>query len=400
MGREDFYLYTAPIFAIYLGAISGNDALRLCALNVAELDEREARRLFVASLTPAPSSHFLEDKSEAARLFGFALAQEESGVDRQVVVHSFLESVRSLALAKTEARARVYESISSSLGALFILPLFFLFLWALGVVAIDGISLAAVVLSIAAAMGLYAIYVTPKDVSLAKAYSWAFPAAISTGLLAAYIATPPLFFLAAGFLLYGWLVATSRLWWFKIRGEIAPMLRSAAALLKEGAPPDVITGRLSDRFKIAQKIAYGYFVPSKYFILARGMYRAITEAGGSTAIRAVEHIQTLIDLETQTVKKMLKLAGAYFALFTFAVLVLAYSISTAVKTLGGIDVGGYIPFLSPPPLEEVRQMLSITMATIIALYATVFLAPLGLHNSLTLGGAAGLLANLALGYLF
>jgi hypothetical protein len=120
MRREDFYISAAaPIFATYIGVTSGNEALKHASFNTAELDEVESRRLFVASLMPTPSTQFIEDREEAARQFGYALAQEEAGVERQILVHSFLESMKAVAVAKTEAKARLYESVASSLGLYF-----------------------------------------------------------------------------------------------------------------------------------------------------------------------------------------------------------------------------------------------------------------------------------------
>ncbi len=387
---EDFYIATAPIFATYLGAMSGSEALKYCSLNAAELNEREARRLFMASLTPNPSKYFLEEKSEAARLFGLALAQEEAGVDKYVLVSSFLDSARAIAIAKTEARIKTYESIISSMGALFVLPLFFLFLWAIGILTVDYLWLLAAVLTPVTAIGLYGMWITPWDINPLRAYGRGLLLGLPVAVLFSLI-SPPLFFLALGGVLYLWLFAKGRLWWFKIREEVPPLLRAAAAMLREGAPPDVLIGQLSAKFKVAGKIAYGYFMPSRYFTLARSMYRAITEAGGATALKAVEYVQTLTDLETQVLKKMSKLAAVYISLFTIAVLVVAYSIATAVEVLHAAEVSGYMPFFTPPPESEVKWVVSTTMALVTGLYISTFMAPLGLHKSLTLGGVVALL---------
>ncbi|WP_309544031.1 hypothetical protein [Pyrobaculum aerophilum] len=267
--REDFYITAAPIFATYLGVLSGNEALKYTALNTAELNEAESRRLFVASLMPTPSAVFLEDKSEIVRQYGFALAQEEAGVDRAILVHSFLESTRAVAMAKTEAKMKLYESLTNSMGALFLLPLFLLFLWAVGVLTTDPLLLIALIFGITAAMGAVAVASTPRDLSLWKTYEWSLPLGLAAGALVGLFASPPAAFLAFGLSALAWLKAKDRLWWFRIRQEVPPMLRAAAAMLKEGAPPDLIIARLSGRFRVAAKVAYGYFIPSRYFALAR-----------------------------------------------------------------------------------------------------------------------------------
>jgi len=388
MKKEDFYISAAPIFATYIGVSSGNEALKHTSFNTAELDEAESRRLFVASLMPAPSTQFMEDKDEAARQFGFALAQEEAGVDRHILVHSFLESMKAIAVAKVESKARMYESINSSLGSLFLLPLFFLFLWSIGIFDTDPTLLLGIVFGMTGALAAIALAASPFDLNLPRTYEWAIPLGLTAAALAGLF-HPPAAFLAFGAVAYLWLYFKDRLWWFGIRREVPPMLRSAAAMLKEGAPPDLIIGRLIGRYRVAAKIAYGYFIPSKYFVLAKAMYRAVVEAGGAAAVKAVEYIQTIIDIETSTIKKMTRQAAAYFTLFIMAVVVVAFAISSAAKELSSAEMG-YIPLLSPPPYEEVRAILSMAMALIAASYVTIFMAPEGIHKSALLGGIAGI----------
>ncbi len=387
MKKEDFYISAAPIFATYIGVSSGNEALKHTSFNTAELDEVESRRLFVASLMPTPSTQFIEDKDETARQFGYALAQEEAGVERQILVHSFLESMKAVAVAKVESKTRMYESINSSLGSLFLLPLFLLFLWAIGIFDADPTILLALVFGMTAALAAVALFASPFDLNLLRTYEWSIPlglaAAAVTGLFNA-----PAAFAAFGTVAYLWLYFKDRLWWFGIRREVPPMLRSVAAMLKEGAPPDLIIGRLIGRYRVAAKIAYGYFIPSKYFVLAKAMYRAIVEAGGAAAVKAVEYIQSIIDIETSSIKKMTRQATAYFALFIAAVIVLAIAVSSAVKQLSSAELG-YMPLLAPPPYEEVRTVLAIAMALIAASYITIFMAPEGIHKSALIGGAAG-----------
>jgi len=387
MKKEDFYISAAPIFATYIGVTSGNEALKHASFNTAELDEVESRRLFVASLMPTPSTQFIEDREEAARQYGYALAQEEAGVDRQILVHSFLESMKAVAVAKVEAKARMYESINSSLGSLFLLPLFPLFLWAIGIFDADPILLLGMVFGMTGALAAVALFASPMDVSLPRTYEWSIPLGLAAAAMAGLF-NAPVAFAAFGAVAYLWLYFKDRLWWFGIRREVPPMLRSAAAMLKEGAPPDLIIGRLIGRYRVAAKIAYGYFIPSKYFVLAKAMYRAVVEAGGAAAVKAVEYIQTIIDIETSTIKKMTRQAAAYFALFITAVIVVAFAISSAAKELSSAELG-YIPLLSPPPYEEVRAIIATAMSLIAASYITIFMAPEGIHKSALLGGIAG-----------
>jgi hypothetical protein len=394
MRREDFYISTAPIFATYIGVTSGNEALKHTSFNTAELDEVESRRLFVASLMPTPSTQFIEDKNETARQFGYALAQEEAGVDRQILVHSFLESMKAIAVAKTESKARMYESINSSLGAVFLLPLFLMFLWAIGIFDADPTLLLGMVFGMTAALAAVALMSSPIDVNMLRTYEWSIPLGLAAAALFGLFNAPSAF-AAFGAVAYLWLYLKDRLWWFGIRREVPPMLRSAAAMLKEGAPPDLIIGRLIGRYRVAAKIAYGYFIPSKYFVLAKAMYRAVVEAGGAAAVKAVEYIQSIIDIESSTIKKMARQAAAYFALFITAVIVLAFAISSAVKQLSSAELG-YMPLLAPPPYEEVRAVLSMAMALIAASYVTVFMAPEGIHKSALLGGIAGVALQQAL----
>jgi len=387
MRREDFYISTAPIFATYIGVSSGNEALKYASFNTAELDEVESRRLFVASLMPTPSTQFIEDKEESARQFGYALAQEEAGVERQILVHSFLESMKAIAVAKTEAKARLYESINSSLGSLFLLPLFLLFLWAVGVFDADPTLLLALVFGMTGALAAVALKSSPMDVNLLRTYEWSIPLGLAAAALVGLLNAPAAF-AAFGAVAYLWLYLKDRLWWFGIRREVPPMLRSTAAMLKEGAPPELIIGRLIGRYRVAAKIAYGYFIPSRYFVLAKAMYRAVVEAGGAAAVKAVEYIQTIIDIETSTIKKLVRQAAAYFTLFTVAVLVVAFAISSAAKQLSSAELG-YMPLLAPPPYEEVKSIIATAMSLIAASYITIFMAPEGIHKSALIGGIAG-----------
>jgi hypothetical protein len=393
MRREDFYISTAPIFATYLGVTSGNEALKYASFNTAELDEAESRRLFVASLMPTPSSQFIEDREEAARQFGYALAQEEAGVDRQILVHSFLESVKSIAVAKTEAKARLYESVTSSLGAIFLLPLFLMFLWAIGIFDVDPALLLALIFGMTAAMAAVALIASPIDLNMWRTYGWSIPLGLAAAA-AVGIFNAPAAFAVFGAVTYLWLYLKDRLWWFGIRREVPPMLRSVAAMLKEGAPPELILGRLIGRYRVAAKIAYGYFIPSRYFALAKAMYRAIVEAGGAAAVKAVEYIQSVIDVESSSVKRMTRQAAAFFALFIAAVVVVAFAVSSASKQLSSSV--SYMPLLSPPPYDEIRTILITAMSLIAASYVAIFMAPEGVHKSALLGGAVGLALQQAL----
>jgi hypothetical protein len=315
-------------------------------------------------------------------------------VDRQILVHSFLESMKAIATAKVESRVRLYESINSSLGSLFLLPLFFLFLWAIGIFNADPTLLLGMVFGMTASLAAVALIASPMDLNLLRTYEWSIPLGIAAAALAGLL-YPPSAFAAFGAVAYLWLYFKDRLWWFGIRREVPPMLRSTAAMLKEGAPPDFIISRLIGRYRVAAKIAYGYFIPSKYFVLAKAMYRAVVEAGGASAVKAVEYIQTIIDIETSTIKKMVRQAAAYFTLFIASVVVVALAISSAAKQLSSAELG-YMPLLTPPPYEEVRAILATAMALIAASYMTIFMAPEGMHKSALIGGAAGAALQLAL----
>jgi hypothetical protein len=270
---------------------------------------------------------------------------------------------------------------------LFLLPLFLLFLWAIGIFDADPTLLLGIVFGMTAAMAALALFASPMDVNILRTYEWSIPLGLAAAALVGLL-HPPAAFIAFGAVTYLWLYFKDRVWWFGIRREVPPMLRSAAAMLKEGAPPDLIIGRLIGRYRVAAKIAYGYFIPSKYFVLAKAMYRAIVEAGGAAAVKAVEYIQTIIDIETSTIKKMVRQAAAYFTLFTVAVVVVAFAISSAAKQLSSAELG-YMPLLSPPPYEEVRAIIATAMSLIAASYITIFMAPEGIHKSALLGGIAG-----------
>ena len=237
------------------------------------------------------------------------------------------------------------------------------------------------------ALAAVALFASPMDVNMLRTYEWSIPLGLAAAALAGLL-HPPAAFAAFGAVAYLWLYFKDRLWWFGIRREVPPMLRSTAAMLKEGAPPELIIGRLIGRYRVAAKIAYGYFIPSKYFVLAKAMYRAVVEAGGAAAVKAVEYIQAIIDIETSTIKKMARQAAAYFALFITAVVVVAFAISSAAKQLSSAELG-YMPLLTPPPYEEVKVILATAMSLIAASYITIFMAPEGIHKSALLGGIAG-----------
>jgi len=124
------------------------------------------------------------------------------------------------------------------------------------------------------------------------------------------------------------------------------------------------------------------------------MYRAIVEAGGAAAAKAVEYIQSVIDVESSSVKRMTRQAAAFFALFIAAVIVVAFAVSSAARQLSSSV--SYMPLLSPPPYDEVRSLLITAMSLIAASYVAIFMAPEGVHKSALLGGAVGLALQQAL----
>jgi uncharacterized membrane protein len=128
------------------------------------------------------------------------------------------------------------------------------------------------------------------------------------------------------------------------------------------------------------------------------MHRAIVEAGGAAAVKAVEYIQTVIDIESSAIKKMARQAAAYFALFIAAVIVLAFAVSSAAKQLSSAELS-YMPLLTPPPYEEVKIILTTAMSLIAASYVTVFMVPEGIHKSALLGGIVGVALQQALAIL-
>jgi len=122
------------------------------------------------------------------------------------------------------------------------------------------------------------------------------------------------------------------------------------------------------------------------------------EAGGAAAVKAVEYIQSIIDVESSSVKRMTRQAAAFFALFIAAVIVVAFAVSSAARQLSSAELG-YMPLLSPPPYEEVRSLLAAAMSLIAASYVAIFMAPEGIHRSALLGGAVGIALQQALSLL-
>jgi len=73
------------------------------------------------------------------------------------------------------------------------------------------------------------------------------------------------------------------------------------------------------------------------------------------------------------------------------VLVLAFSVVTSVYALQ--ESSAVNPFFTPPPYDEVREVLSKGLSLVTASYVAVFLIPMGLHQAALIGGTAGLLVE-------
>lgn len=392
MNREEFYINIAPIFATYLQHLSSAEALRRTAATTSDIDEKHSRELLLASLTPNPAAVLSSDKLAVVRQYGFATSQEEGGVPKQVLVQSFLQSIKSIALGRLEASMQQFLGLFSSLSSLMFAPLLLLFLYAYGLLPIDMYSLLAMAGLFSLLVGLLIYRAMPKDLSPVKVYGPALPMALAAGSLAVYISSLwglPLTvgILVSGAVLLAWLAYKKRIGWFKLPHEIPAMLRDFASRISQGVPADLTLREVSSTYKTAWMVAYFYEIPSLMFNLARAMFNAISWAGPS--LEAVDLIQTLLSERERGLKRVTSLTAIFIAVYLAASIILVYSLAISTAALQLVPSTGQT-VLSPLPPYEVEyttaQLLSLMVASFIAV---VLLPSRGSWAGLLAGGAAG-----------
>ncbi|MFP3267201.1 MAG: secretion system protein, partial [Thermoproteus sp.] len=187
MNREEFYIYIAPVFATYLSHMSSTEALRRTAAEVEDLDRRHSRELLMASLTPNPASVLSSDRLAVVRQYGFAVSQEEAGVPRGVLVQSFLQSVKSIALGRVEATMQHFVGLFSSMSSLMFAPLLLLFLYAYGLLPLDLLSLLGIAGVFSSMTGFFIYRSTPRDLSPIRTYGRSILLAAAAGGASLYL---------------------------------------------------------------------------------------------------------------------------------------------------------------------------------------------------------------------
>ncbi|MEZ0248687.1 MAG: secretion system protein [Thermoproteus sp.] len=393
MNREEFYLYVAPIFATYLAHASSAEALRRAAAAAEGLNRKFSRELLLASLMPNPASALSSDRLAVVRQYGFAISQEEAGVPKQVLVKSFLESTKAIALGRLEAAMQHFLGLFSSLSSLMFAPLLLLFLYAYGLLPIDLYTLLGVAGLFSALIGLLIYRAMPKDLSPVKTYGPSAPIAVASGGLALYLSLSfslplSLSALASGLALTIWLFSTKRASWFRLAHEVPAMLRDFASRISQGVPADLALREVSTAYKTAWMVAYFYEVPSLMFSLAKAMFEAVSWAGPS--LEAVDYIQTILSERERGLRRVTALTVAFIAVYLAASTILVYSLSVSTNALQLVPSTGQA-LLYPLPPEEVEYATAQLLSVMAAGFVSVTLFPSrGLWIGLLLGGLMGL----------
>lgn len=392
MNREEFYIHIAPIFATYLQHLSSAEALRRAAIAAEDVDEEHAREMLLAGLTPDPAAALSSDRLSVVRQYGFAVSQEEAGVQKQVLVQSFLQSVKSIALGRLEASMQQFTGLFSSLSSLMFAPLLLLFLYAYGLLAIDLYALLGIAVLFSLLIGLLIYRVMPKDLSPVKVYGPAALAALAAGALVAYaslLSDLPLSLgaLAAGMVLLAWLIVKRRLGWFRLAHEIPAMLRDFASRISQGVPTDLALREVSSTYKTAWMVAYFYDIPSLMYKLAKAMLNAVSWAGPS--LEAIDFIQTLLGEKEKGLRRATSLATTFIAVYLSASIILVYSLAVSTAALQLVPYTGQA-VLSPLPPSEVERATAQLLSVMVAGFIAVMVFPTrGSWLGLLLGGAAG-----------
>ncbi|MFP3169443.1 MAG: secretion system protein [Thermoproteus sp.] len=392
MNREEFYIYIAPVFATYLSHMSSTEALRRTAAEVEDLDRRYSRELLMASLTPNPASVLSSDRLAVVRQYGFAVSQEEAGVPRGVLVQSFLQSVKSIALGRVEATMQHFVGLFSSMSSLMFAPLLLLFLYAYGLLPLDLLSLLGIAGVFSSMTGFLIYRSTPRDLSPIRTYGRSILLAAAAGGASLYLsiawALPvSLGAAAAGAALAIWLLATRRLGWFRLASEIPAMLRDFASRISQGVPADLALREVSATYKVAWMIAYFYEIPSLMFSLAKAMFNAVSWAGPS--LEAIDYIQTILDERERGLRRVTALTAMFIAIYLAASLILTYSLAVSVTALQAVPSTGQA-LIFPLPPDEVGYATAQLLSAMVAGFLAVMLLPSrGVWAGLLAGGVAG-----------
>ncbi len=392
MNREEFYIYIAPIFATYLSHMSSVEALRRTAAEAESLDRKHSRELLLASLTPNPASLLSSDGLAVVRQYGFAVSQEEAGVPRQVLVQSFLQAMKSIALGRIEAAMQHFVGLFSSLSSLMFAPLLLLFLYAYGLLPLDLFSLLGVAGAFSSMIGLLIYRSMPKDLSPTRTYGRSIFLAALAGGAAIYLSIVwslpiSLGAVAAGAVLAIWLLATKRVGWFRLAAEIPAMLRDFASRISQGIPADLALREVSATYKVAWMIAYFYEIPSLMFSLARAMFNAVSWAGPS--LEAVDYVQTILSEKERGLKRVTALTAMFIAIYLAASVILVYSLAVSVTALQAVPSTGQ-SLIYPLPPDEVRYAAAQLLSAMVTSFVAVMLLPSkGMWAGLLAGGLAG-----------
>lgn len=393
MNREEFYLTIAPIYAVYLAQLSASEALKHTARDVEDIEPKYARELMTAGLMPSPAARLTADKLAAVRQLGFAASNEEAGVPKAVLVNSFLQSMKAIALGRLEASMQQFTGLFSSLASLMFAPLLLLFLYAFGLLGMDLSMLLALAGLFSLTVGLLIYRAMPRDLSPVKTYGPALYAAVAAGaagaaFAVAYQLPPALGPLLAGVVLAAWLLATKRYWWFLVSHEVPAMLRDFASRIAQGIPADLALREISATYKTAWMVAYFYRVPSLMFAVAKAMYNAISWAGPN--LLAIDYLQTLLDEKERNMRRVTALTLAFIALYIGAVLVLEYAMAVSTTALQAVPASGE-GLLSPLPPQQVKLALAQVLSSMVSGFVAVTLMPSrGIWLGMLIGGLAGL----------
>jgi len=392
MKREDAYILAAPVFATYLSQASAPEALRYTSQAFSEVDEKIAREMFIAGLMPNPGSRLAEDRLPIVRQFGYAASQEEAGTPKDVLVATFLQSVYAVAVGKVQAAMERFNGIYSGTLAIMTLPLFLLFVYALGVMDIS-VEMLLLLIGGLGALSLTSMYlVMPRDFSAFDIYGVAFAAALVAGTIAVLIAWTnglplSLGLIVAGAILTIWLKATGRMFWYRIAYEVPAMLRDFASRVMQGMPTDLAFRESASTYKTARYVIYNYDIPSTMFKVAKAMYRAITWAGPN--LQAINFLQSYLDENTKVIKKVSDMTLAFVAMYLGALFVILYALAVLSGTLQEVATSAVTTIISPKLPEELQHATAQIFSVMTGIFIFAAFITRGAWLGLTLGGITG-----------
>lgn len=375
---EENYLLAAPIFAVYLSETSPAEALKKTyqSLNFVQIDDPITSEVHVYSFMPNAEMALTQDKREAVRTYGYAATGRVMGGDPRFIVTTFLMAMKARLHGVIQAKANAFEGMVMGLSSVIFIPLYLLFLWAMGMPGLADLPPSLFVVVTAVLVGTLA-YVTakqlPRNIEVWKFYGVHLPAAVALGLAASavslvYSLPPSLGLVATGVYLLYWALYTGRLdqysWWHKI----VAVAKDYGSALESGVPPEVAKAQLTAVHGSLAIYAVNFVsVPSRLYKYGLALFHAFNEAGFNQD--AAEYMQFYIDRLVELRKRILANVGLMVGLGTAAFLIVGWAMATALKALpvGVLQETG-MTILNPQDIYVVRDTYVLVFSVALSIW--------------------------------